>query len=316
MSELAGCKHGVAERFVGDVMRRTLGDAEHLARYRWAAQFARGRRVLDAGCGTAYGSELLATEGAAEVVGVDIAHHVLDAVRPSVADAVRLDVADVCQLPYADGAFDLVVCFNVIEHLDHPRRALDELARVLAADGLLLVSTPNRWMHAPASPHHRCGYSPDELRQEVQSRLGQVRMMRQCVYLTVAVLGDGVELGKVVLDDVPSGELDTEEFAVAVASRVGLPEVAPLAMAASALQVKTWLAALGYHEARAAADHARFLELEQQTAERDRAVARAERAERMLSAVTSSSSWRVTAPLRGLKNAASPLWRRIGGARR
>ena len=67
MSELAGFKHGVAERFVPDVMRCTLVEAEHLARYRWAAQFARGRRVLDAGCGTAYGSELLATEGAAEV---------------------------------------------------------------------------------------------------------------------------------------------------------------------------------------------------------------------------------------------------------
>ena len=229
---------------------------------------------------------------------------------------MRLDVADVCQLPYDDGAFDLVVCFNVIEHLDYPRRALDELARVLAADGLLLVSTPNRSMHAPASPHHRRGYLPDELRQEVQSRLGKVRMMRQDVYLAIGVLGDRVELGEVVLNDVPSGDPDTEEFAVAVASRIELPEVAPLAMAASALQVKTWLAAFGHHEARAAADHARILELELQTAERDNAVARAERAERMFSAVTSSSSWRLTAPLRGIKQAASPLWGRIRGARR
>ena len=299
MSELAGFKHGVAERFVGDVMRRTLVEAEHLARYRWAAQFARGRRVLDAGCGTAYGSDLLATAGAAEVVGIDVADHVLDSVRPRVAEAVRLDVADVCQLPYDDGAFDLVVCFNVIEHLDYPRRALDELTRVLAADGLLLVSTPNRSVHAPASPHHRCTYLPEELRQEVQSRLGQVRMMRQDVYLTVAVLGDRLEPGEVVLDDVPSGEPDTEEFAVAVASRIDLPEVAPLAIAASAFQAKTWLAALGHQEARAAADHARILELEH-----------------ILSAVTSSSSWRLTAPLRSLKNTASPLWRRIGRARR
>ena len=244
MSELAGLKHGVAERFVPDVMRRTLVEAEHLVRYRWAAQFARGRRVLDAGCGTAYGSELLATEGAAEVVGIDVARDVLDSARPTVAEAVRLDVADVCQLPYDDGAFDLVVCFNVLEHLDHPGRALDELARVLAADGLLLVSTPNRSMHAPASPHHRCGYLPEELRREVQSRLGQVLMMRQDVYLTVAVLGDRVELGEIVLDDLPSGEPDTEEFAVAVASRTELPEVASRAMAASALQVKTWRAVL------------------------------------------------------------------------
>jgi SAM-dependent methyltransferase len=310
MPELAGFKHGVAERFVPDVMRRTLVEAEHLVRYRWAAQFARGRRVLDAGCGTAYGSELLATAGAAEVVGIDVARDVLGSVRPRVAESVRLDVADVCQLPYDDGAFDLVVCFNVIEHLENPRRALDELARVLAADGLFLVSTPNRSVHAPANPHHRHGYSPDELRQEVQSRLAKVRMLSQDVYLTVAVLGDRVEPGEVVLDDVPPDDPGTEEFAVAVASRIELPDVAPLAMAASALQVKTWLATFGHQEARAAADHARILELEQQTAERDRAVARAEG---MLSAVTSSSSWRLTAPMRGLKAAASPLWGRIGG---
>ena len=41
-------------------------------------------------------------------------------------------------------------------------------------------------------------------------------MMRQDVYLTVAVLGDHDELGKVVLDDFPRAEPDTEEFTVAV----------------------------------------------------------------------------------------------------
>ena len=101
---------------------------------------------------------------------------------------------------------------------------------------------------------------PEELRQEVHSRLHQVRMMRQDVYLTVAVLGDRDELGEVVLDDFRRVEPDTEEFTVAVASRIELPEVAPLVMAASALEVKSWLAVFGYPEARAAADHARILE--------------------------------------------------------
>jgi hypothetical protein len=130
-------------------------------------------------------------------------------------------------------------------------------------------------------------------------------MMRQNVYLTSAVLADGVKSGEVVLDDVPSDGPDAEEFAIAVASRIQLPDVAPLALAASALQVKTWLEAFGSQEASAVARHARILELEQQVVERDR----------RLSVVMSSSSWRMTAPLRGLKDAARPLWRRIGATR-
>ena len=46
--------------------------AHHLPRYMWAAKHAPGKRVLDAGCGAGYGAQLLALEGAAQVVGVDL----------------------------------------------------------------------------------------------------------------------------------------------------------------------------------------------------------------------------------------------------
>jgi SAM-dependent methyltransferase len=46
-------------------------------------------------------------------------------------------------LPFADGSFDLVSCNMVVEHLPDPPRALGELARVLAPNGVLLLHTPN-----------------------------------------------------------------------------------------------------------------------------------------------------------------------------
>ena len=61
----------VPERFVPDAMRGQLVAAEHVARYTWASAFCSGRRVLDAGCGAGYGSELLNGAGASEVVAVD-----------------------------------------------------------------------------------------------------------------------------------------------------------------------------------------------------------------------------------------------------
>jgi 2-polyprenyl-3-methyl-5-hydroxy-6-metoxy-1,4-benzoquinol methylase len=85
------------ERFDPQAMHGRLIEAEHLARYWWAAALEAGKRVLDAGCGTAYGSEILARAGASEVVGVDLDQAVVETARASTPTA-SLEVADVRQL--------------------------------------------------------------------------------------------------------------------------------------------------------------------------------------------------------------------------
>src|SRR5438045_8289854 len=60
------------ERFDPKLMHGRLIEAEHVGRYWWVSAFVQGKRVLDAGCGTAYGSTILARAGADEVVCVDI----------------------------------------------------------------------------------------------------------------------------------------------------------------------------------------------------------------------------------------------------
>src|SRR5688572_15904922 len=117
----------VPERFVPAAMRGQLVEAEHLVRYWWATQLAAGRRVLDAGCGAAYGTRMLADAGAQRVTGIDRAASVLESVRSECPDNVELVVGDLLELPFAEGSFDLVVCFEVIEHLEEPEAALKEL---------------------------------------------------------------------------------------------------------------------------------------------------------------------------------------------
>src|SRR3954447_22162510 len=116
--------------------------AEHVACYRFAARAAGAAagRVLDLGCGTGYGSAILAAGGARGVVGVDrspsaIAHAA--AQHPG-----RYVIADAGALPFADAAFDLVVALELIEHLVRPEVLVGEMRRVLAADGTAIVSTP------------------------------------------------------------------------------------------------------------------------------------------------------------------------------
>ena len=182
---------GVPERFVPDQMRGQLVAAEHLARYRWAASFCDGRRVLDAGCGAGYGTELLNQAGAANVVGVDVSEAALTLARAAVSDGVTCEPGDVAALSYPDDSFDVVVCFEVIEHVEDPERVLDELRRVLRPDGLLLLSSPNRTRYVPGDPHHRHEYTRPELQEALGRRFESARVISQHVMLASIISWTG-----------------------------------------------------------------------------------------------------------------------------
>ena len=55
--------------------------------------------------------------GAAEVVGVDTARGVIEAAAAVEGSAVRFEVGDIRALALGEGSFDVVVCFEVIDHL-------------------------------------------------------------------------------------------------------------------------------------------------------------------------------------------------------
>ncbi|HWF33198.1 MAG TPA: class I SAM-dependent methyltransferase [Solirubrobacteraceae bacterium] len=236
----------VPERFDPETMQGQLLEAEHLARYRWAAQLAEGRRVLDAGCGTAYGTVLLAGAGAAQVVGLDRAAEVLDAVRATMPANVALEQGDVTSLPYEDGSFDVVVCFEVIEHLGDPGSALSEFRRVLAADGVLAVSSPNRNVYPPGNPHHVHEYTPDELEAELASRFAFATAERQHTWIASGVLDDEqfhlgedalmtVDVRKLIADE-PGGEL----YTVALAGQRELPRLRPIFELTTSVELRKW----------------------------------------------------------------------------
>lgn len=101
-----------------------------------------GKTALDVGCGAGLLCEPLARLGAA-VTGIDAAPEVIAVARDHAA-AMGLEIdyrnAAVEQL---EGAFDLVTCMEVIEHVAEPAAFLGSLARRLAPGGLLILSTPN-----------------------------------------------------------------------------------------------------------------------------------------------------------------------------
>jgi SAM-dependent methyltransferase len=118
---------------------------EHWHRYHFAARWAAGKRVLDVACGEGYGSAFLG-RSAAYVAGVDvsaeaIAHAERTYARPGAVEFVQ---ASCTRLPFPEASFDVAVSFETLEHIEGQDAFLDELARVLKPDGVLVLSCPNK----------------------------------------------------------------------------------------------------------------------------------------------------------------------------
>lgn len=148
---------------------------EHMARYQFAARLAGGKRVLDAGCGAGYGTDELAGV-AGQVIGADIAGEAVDFASKHYRRAnLHFEQASCGAIPHADGTFDLVVAFEVIEHLTNWRELLTEARRLLAPGGQFVVSTPNRLYYTEsrgaqgANPFHVHEFEFEEFRAELTS---------------------------------------------------------------------------------------------------------------------------------------------------
>jgi O-antigen biosynthesis protein len=180
------------ERFDPASMAGDLIDAEHQARYRLALLLVSGRRVLDAGCGVGWGTQLIVEAGAAQVIGVDIAPEAIRQSRERCPQG-RFVVGDLGALPLPAASVDVVVCFETIEHTRDARRALDELRRVLRPDGVVLVSSPNPAVYPAGNPYHVHELPPAELLAEVQARFGSGRLLRQHLMVSSLIYPDGAE---------------------------------------------------------------------------------------------------------------------------
>lgn len=244
---LADAQRAIPERFLPEEMSGELVEAEHLVRYAWAASLAAGRRVLDAGTGAGYGTGMLAGAGATRTVGIDVAETVVEAARDAYGDVAEFTAADIRSLPFDDDSFDLVVCFEVIEHVDRQDDALAEFARVLAPGGILAVSSPNRDRSVPGNPHHVHEYTPDELDAAVARQFAHRALWHQQNVLgSVLLAADhaGGEPGVVEGLQVASTaalRADAQLYSIALASDAPLPNPQPLAVATGLVEVRHWV---------------------------------------------------------------------------
>lgn len=147
-----------------------LGAVRHRLVLREARPWLKGRvRVLDVGCGNgALLAEICARHPEADVTGVDFSRAAFEAAPPQLAG--RLLVGDVAKLPeLLDGkTFDLVLCCEVLEHVEDPAAVLAGIARVAGEDAGIVITVPARqryWSSLDEAAGHLTRFEPDAFRQ-------------------------------------------------------------------------------------------------------------------------------------------------------
>lgn len=152
-------------------------EADHLERYRFACEHAEGKSVLDIACGIGYSAPLYLEAGATDYTGVDLNPEVLEAARSNYgSDRSTYMVGDITKFE-CGRQFDLISCFETIEHVPDFEGALENLHRLLKPGGRLFVSSPNRPVTSPSArsltdkpenPFHTQEFTPAELVEQLQ----------------------------------------------------------------------------------------------------------------------------------------------------
>jgi SAM-dependent methyltransferase len=135
------------ERTVPGLAEENYWFRRHEVVYAQLAPRCAGRDVLEAGCGEGYGADLI-SRVARRVIGLDYDETTVAHVRARYP-GIEMHHGNLAELPLPDESVDVVVNFQVIEHLWDQGQFIAECRRVLRPGGVLLISTPNRITFSP-----------------------------------------------------------------------------------------------------------------------------------------------------------------------
>lgn len=131
---------------------------EHLHRYALSIEYVKNKIVLDIASGEGYGSNIL-SQYAKYVTGVDICEEtVKNANQKYLRPNLIFKKGSTSQIPLEDNSVDVVISFETIEHHDQHDEMMLEIKRVLNANGVLIISTPDKKNYTDLpnviNPHH------------------------------------------------------------------------------------------------------------------------------------------------------------------
>ena len=153
--------------------------ARHFCAYKFAGGYCAGKKVLDIGTGEGYGAHYL-SKISREVIGLDYdAQAVSFAKEKYKAENLQFCQLNIKNLKSIGKLFEVVCCFQVIEHIEDADNFLEQIREILTDSGVFICSTPNKLDASPNSDtplnkFHVLEYEPEEFTGLLGKYFGKV----------------------------------------------------------------------------------------------------------------------------------------------
>lgn len=148
--------------------------------------------VLDAGCGEGFVVKYIKDrEPSLDVTGIDKNSEALAYARQVLKVEATFQTGDLYDLPFSDTSFDTVICSEVLEHLEYPGQAVEELKRVARHHVLITVpweplfqgfNNVGQWLGLCPDPGHRQYWNHDEFKTFIHRHLDDPSFRTKHVY--------------------------------------------------------------------------------------------------------------------------------------
>lgn len=155
----------------------------HAFVYDWCSRFINSQDAcLDLGCGEGYGTKLL-SKFCHKAIGIDVSKKVIaGALLEYKSNNCHFEVYNGKKIPFPDASFNVVIAFQVIEHVNDDVGFISEVYRVLKNDGIFILSTPNKLIRLPVgvSPwniFHVREYNHLELEKLLKYKFGEIKLL-------------------------------------------------------------------------------------------------------------------------------------------
>ncbi|GAB4334669.1 MAG: hypothetical protein Kow0099_06840 [Candidatus Abyssubacteria bacterium] len=147
-----------------------------MAAYHKALEYVHGRKVLEIGCGEGIGASILAQE-AASIVAIDYSEEALETAHARYGGSnIEFRLMKVPPIHFNDGFFDVVISFQMIEHLEEPDGLVIEMKRTLRDDGTALLATVNKDEMLSNNPYHVHEFTPSEFERFVRKHFAYAEL--------------------------------------------------------------------------------------------------------------------------------------------
>ena len=154
-----GGSHRPVSSDLNKEIRRYAKLGNHVKRYRFSNKYVKDKKVLEVGCGYGFGSIFL--KGYYEYVGVDVDHEAIEWAKKNI-NVGTFFTMDKFQKTHNEESFDVVIAFEVIEHVKDPVEFLTMVKAHCKKHATIIISTPNGYYSKHDNAKFRSKYHIDE----------------------------------------------------------------------------------------------------------------------------------------------------------